>query len=67
MRTEFLTKVHPELKGFYVFVNSFGEIEYSFPIEKINIFLNKKVVDNKLKNRFGFKSDQDDDTVEFMY
>jgi len=62
-----LPKVHPELEGFNVFVNQFGEIQYTFSVEKLNLFLNRKVVDGKLKNRLGFKSDHDDDTVEFMY
>jgi hypothetical protein len=58
---------HPELGEFYVRINSFGEIERSHTIEQINLFLNKKVVDQKLKDRFGYKSGPDDDTVEFMY
>jgi hypothetical protein len=60
-------KAHPELGEFYVRINSFGEIERSHTIEQINLFLNKKVVDQKLKDRFGYKSGPDDDTVEFMY
>jgi hypothetical protein len=65
--SESTPKVHPDLKGFDIKVNEFGEIESTFSIEKINLFLNKKVVDKKLKDRFGYKSDEDDDTVEFMY
>ncbi len=60
-------KAHPDLGEFYVRINSFGEIERSHTVEEINLFLNKKVVDPKLKHRFGYKSDPDDDTVEFMY
>ncbi len=60
-------KVHPDLQGFDIKVNELGEIESTFPIEKINLFLNKKVVDKKLKDRFGYKSDENDQTVEFMY
>ena len=62
-----MPKVHPDLKGFDIKVNEFGEIESTYPIEKINLFLNKKVVDKKLKDRFGYKSDENDQTVEFMY
>jgi hypothetical protein len=44
-------KVHDELKGFKMEINSFGEISSSFPIDKINEFLNKNVEDKKLKDR----------------
>jgi hypothetical protein len=60
-------KAHPELGEFYVRINALGQIERSHTVEEINRFLNKKVVDNKLKHRFGYKSGPDDDTVEFMY
>ncbi len=52
-------KVHPELEGFDVKINSFGEIISTHDIEKINEFLNKNVVDKKLKDRDGFKQDED--------
>lgn len=64
---ESMPKVHPDLEGFDIKVNEFGEIESTLSIEKINFFLNKKVVDKKLKDRFGYKSDEHDNTVEFMY
>tara|TARA_R110000868_G_scaffold383852_1_gene651163 strand:- start:1066 stop:1239 length:174 start_codon:yes stop_codon:yes gene_type:complete len=44
-------KVDPELEGFDVKVNAFGEIKTSFDIDKLNDFLNKNVVDKKLQNR----------------
>jgi len=44
-------KVHDELKGFKMEINSFGEISSSFSIDKINEFLNKNVEDKKLKDR----------------
>ena len=44
-------KVHKDLDGFKMNINSFGEISSSFPIDKINEFLNKNVEDKKLKNR----------------
>jgi hypothetical protein len=44
-------KVHDDLKGFDIKVNSFGEINSSMPIDELNKFLNKKVIDKKLKNR----------------
>ncbi len=42
-------KVHPELEGFEIKINSFGEITSSLTIDTINDFLNKNVVDKKLK------------------
>jgi hypothetical protein len=45
-----LPKVHKDLNGFDVTINSFGEIQMSYDIEKINNFLNSKVDDKKLKH-----------------
>lgn len=44
-------KVNPELEGFNVGVNTFGEIKTSFDIDRLNDFLNKNVEDKKLKDR----------------
>ncbi len=44
-------KVHKELEGFKMNINSFGEISSSFPIDRINAFLNQNVEDKKLKER----------------
>jgi hypothetical protein len=44
-------RVHEELKGFKMEINSFGEISSNLPIEAINEFLNKNVDDKKLKDR----------------
>jgi hypothetical protein len=44
-------KVNPELDGFDIKINSFGEITSTFDIDRINIFLNKNVDDKKLRNR----------------
>lgn len=43
--------VNPELEGFEVNINSFGEIKSSMKIDKLNQFLNKNVEDKKLKDR----------------
>lgn len=43
--------VNPELEGFEVNINSFGEIKSSLKIDKLNEFLNKNVEDKKLKDR----------------
>ena len=47
--------VNPQLEGFDLKIDQFGEIKSSMPIEKINAFLNKNVEDKKLINRKGFK------------
>jgi hypothetical protein len=44
-------KVNKELNGFDITVNSFGEINSSFDLDKLNEFLDKNVDDKKLKNR----------------
>jgi hypothetical protein len=43
-------KVNEKLGGFEVAVNSFGEINSSMDIDKINEFLDENVEDKKLKN-----------------
>lgn len=44
-------RVHQELEGFNIEINSFGEIVTSFEIDKINQFLNRTVDDKKLRHR----------------
>ena len=44
-------KVHQELGGFEISIDSFGEIKSNTNIEKINAFLNKNVEDKKLLER----------------
>ena len=44
-------RVHKELEGFDISINSFGEITSNIPIERINEFLNKNVDDKKLRHR----------------
>lgn len=44
-------KVNPELRGFDIQVNSFGEIITNYNVDKINDFLNKHVDDKKLRDR----------------
>ena len=50
-------RVHEELKGFKMEINSFGEISSILPIEAINDFLNKNVEDKKLKEREDLTQD----------
>ena len=44
-------RVHKELEGFHIRINSFGEITSSIDIDQINQFLNKHVDDKKLRGR----------------
>ena len=43
--------VHEKLKGFDISINEFGQLSSSFPVDKINTFLNDQVDDKKLTNR----------------
>ena len=60
-------RVHKELDGFDIQINSFGEITTSFDIDKINQFLNKTVDDKKLRHRTDLnlkgESDQEEPTA----
>lgn len=53
-------KVAKELDGMEVNIDSFGEIQNSLSIDKINDFLNKSVDDKKLRDRDDLKEDQKD-------
>jgi hypothetical protein len=44
-------KVNPELEGFNIKIDTFGEISTTMNIDKINEFLNKNVDDKKLRDR----------------
>jgi hypothetical protein len=44
-------RVHKELDGFDIKINSFGEITTTFDMDRINAFLNKNVDDKKLRDR----------------
>lgn len=44
-------KVNPDLQGFQIKIDPFGEIKSSYDIDKINEFLNKNVEDKKLQER----------------
>ena len=46
-----LPKVHKDLDGFEISINTFGEINRTIDIEKINAFLNKNMDDKKLRGR----------------
>lgn len=44
-------RVHEDLDGLELNIDSFGEISSNMPIDKLNQFLNKNVEDKKLKDR----------------
>lgn len=44
-------KVHKDLDGFDVSINTFGEIKSNINIDQINAFLNQNVDDKKLRDR----------------
>ena len=44
-------RVHRDLDGFEVSIDSFGELKSNISIDQINEFLNKKVDDKKLRDR----------------
>ena len=50
--------VSEELEGLNITINTFGEIQSTFDIDKINDFLDTHVEDKKLKNH---PSDSDED------
>ncbi len=43
-------KVHKDLQGLDVKVNTFGEIKINLDIDRLNDFLNKNVDDKKFRN-----------------
>ncbi|HNP17878.1 MAG TPA: hypothetical protein PKL31_05545 [Fulvivirga sp.] len=47
--------VNPDLEGFSIEIDSFGELKNNYNIDKINEFLNKNVEDKKLIDRDDFK------------
>ncbi|MEQ9405356.1 MAG: hypothetical protein RIM99_17335 [Cyclobacteriaceae bacterium] len=52
-------KVHKDLDGFELKVDSFGEIQSNLPIDELNKFLNKNVEDKKLKDRDDLDKEKD--------
>lgn len=60
-------RVHKELEGFDIQINSFGEITTSFDMDRINEFLNKTVDDKKLRDREDIpgRQSEEEDLEEF--
>jgi hypothetical protein len=42
---------HDDLAGFDIKVNTFGEMESTIDMDKLNAFLNRKIKDKKLKGQ----------------
>jgi len=51
------TNVNPELEGFDIKINPFGEVQSNYDIETINNFLNKNLKDKKLGNRLPTRAE----------
>ena len=56
-------KVHPELEGFDIEVNSFGEVRVNYDLDKLNEFLDRNVPDKKFKERTDKPFNQKQDTI----
>ncbi|GAA4840085.1 hypothetical protein [Algivirga pacifica] len=64
-RKEKKPKVNSELEGFDIRINASGEIESTYSIDELNRFLDRTVVDKKLKDRDDLdvlREDEEDDT-----
>ncbi len=44
-------RVNPQLPGFDIKINSFGEIQSNYQIDEVNEFLDKNLEDKKLKEQ----------------
>ena len=53
-----LPDVHPDLRGFDVELNSFGEVDMTIPIDRLNDFLDREVNDPKL-TQWGLGGDDE--------
>ena len=53
-------KVNPELDGFDIKIDTFGEIKTNYDVDKINQFLNRHVDDKKLRDRDDVQADTDE-------
>ena len=51
-------KVHKDLEGLEIDVNSFGEVTTNLDIDKINEFLDDQVEDKKLVDREDLKKEK---------
>ena len=61
MKKKEKARVHEDLDGLELSINSFGEIKSNVAVEKVNDFLNKNVEDKKLKKQKTVNKDQETD------
>ena len=54
-----LPDVHPDLRGFDVRLNAFGEVDMTIPMDRLNDFLDREVDDPKLR-QWGSDGGDDD-------
>lgn len=52
-----LPDVHPDLKGFDVELNRFGQVDMTISVDELNNFLDREVDDPKLK-QWGFGEEE---------
>lgn len=57
-------QVNPDLSGFDIQINEFGEITSTFDVERINDFLDRKVDDKKFRGVDVVKRRTDDGSPE---
>lgn len=57
-------KVNPELDGFDIKIDTFGEIKTNYNVDKINKFLNRHVDDKKLKDRDDIEEETTEEDAE---
>lgn len=50
----------PDLQGFSIRINEFGQVETTLGIDQVNAFLNENVDDKKFRD----KKDKDEDIIE---
>ena len=53
------TNVNRNLPGYDIKINALGEIQSTYDIDAVNIFLNENLEDKKLKNKTKQKLDKD--------
>ena len=52
-------EVHDDLEGFDIKINSLGELDSNFNIDRLNEFLNKSVEDKKLSSKADQNSEEE--------
>ena len=56
-KSKTLTTTNPDIEGFNIKINEFGEIVCTHSMDKINDFLDENVVDKKLVDRDSQESE----------